>query len=189
MSFSTATLRLANTKRRNALWLIVAVALVVADVDSAFANLISFEKPCFREQLILSLDNESMSLELSQTTTSPFYRIGFDEWYEVGAGGRSLANRPKQPASATEPVELFKAPASPLVGLTFHGQSSGAGPTPSDSSGGFAGGPQSTVLDWIMHFPLQPTRSGWLKAVEVFSIPPAPPFELLRPPQQLTILA
>lgn len=186
MPISTTTYRATNTRRSNALWFLVAVALVVADGSSAFADLMFLGKPSAQEQLILSLDNGCIPLDLSQTTASPFYRIGYDEWYEVGAGGRNAAKRPHQQAPPAEPLELFLAPAAPLVGLS---QSSGAGSTPSDSSGGIAAAPKNLVLGWILHFSLQPTRSGWLTVIEVFNIPTAPPFELLRPPQQLTALA
>ena len=188
MSISTTTYRSTNTLRSNALWLLAFFVLVATGGSPAFADLIFLEKPPVQEQLILSLGNGCMPLDLTQTTASPFYRIGYDEWYEVGAGGRNITRRPDQQALPSEPAELFKAPAVPLVGLTFQGQSSGAAPIPNDSSGG-AAVPKNSVLSWALDFSLQPTRSGWLTVIEVFNIPTAPPFELLRPPQQLTILA
>lgn len=117
------------------------------------------------------------------------------EWYsfESRRGDEVAGSMPKSspvsvpisPPSRSEqlPVE------TPFLGVEVSSSTgaSGAGTVGSSSVGGAS---SFSAAIFCGHTELSPpTLVGWLRACDDRDIPPAPPFELLRPPKILTIFA
>ena len=154
----------------------------------AHADLIGFDELSSQEKSIPSFDGAGTTFDLSFVTASQLYATDLRVW-DVSDTQASSSGRPSsQPSSPAEPIKPLEPSELLFVGLGIPGPSSGAGSDSGSSINGYGTSATNAVLGWVSVFP-QPTLIGWLNAVEFLDIPPAPPFELLRPPQILTNLA
>lgn len=173
-----------NRNRRVAIWLVVALSLVGLSAVPANAEM---SRPIALEQPIHSflwLDSPYLAVD------SMFGSVFVDL-----SGGRSSTSkcattetqRPEVPLDLPS-IPFDPAPSEmPLFGLGNLTSSSGRGTRMEFSGRGVGSSAQAVVCRFAVLAPL--TMVGWLNAIDVLNIPFAPPFELLRPPQFLTVLA
>ena len=164
------------------------LSLIAGGNVPAHADLIGFDGLPSQEKSIPSLDGARTSFDLSFVTASPLYGTELQVWNVSDTTGSSCGRSSSPPSSPLEPTDPSVPSESPFVGLGIPSSSSGAGSDSGSSGRGFGSSAANAVIGWLTEFP-QPTLIGWLKVVGFLDIPPAPPFELLRPPQILTNIA
>lgn len=128
-----------------------------------------------------SADRSVWSLESSLTSLETFFAsdISYESGWGSGTGEYAL-NLPSSPA-APLPFD------SPLIGVAFPVSQRGTGAGSTSPANGSTSLSANAILCW--HSELPPlTLVGHLYSVEDLDIPPAPPFELLRPPRIRTTL-
>lgn len=170
-----------NIARRFATCAIVVVACVSWGTVSARASMISSCES-------ISVDRDLASLDKAWTSVDPFFDLGFavlGSWGDLA----SSSSVPEQPAVPTSPSKRLASELPMLdVEIPMSSGADGAGAACSPSGGGGTSLAPGAIFCWVLELP-PPTLVSWLQARGVQDIPPAPPFELLRPPQILTNLA
>ena len=175
MSFSTIIHRDFNLASRVAVWVVVTATFVASSAVPVNADLISVVQLDSPDRSFFSDDNPLMSAE---------QLFGIDLQDRGGCGPSPRSDSPSFPSVPIEPVRSE----FPLVGFAIPGSTSGTGAGSDSSTGGNGSSVANAILCWLSELP-PPTLVGYLYPVEALDIPPAPPFELLRPPRVLTILA
>ena len=179
---STIIRRDIDIARRLALRVITVFAIVGLVVAPAHAGMMA-SLSCESSPI----DRDLASLDGMWTSMAPFLElrsVGLGSW---GAPTSSIPIA-EQPAVPTTPTKRLASELPILnVEVLMSTGEGGAGATGSSSGGG------ESSFNWMIVCCVSeltpPTFLGLLKSSEVHDIPPAPPFELLRPPQVLTIFA
>ena len=132
-----------------------------------------------------SVDLHVTSLDMAWLAGGPL--LGGSLWESDGWGDRALNNSiaipPSIPSPPAPPLKQLPAE-TPLLDLEAPASSSGSGVGTSGSSSGGSTTTSLSAAVFTCNLMLSPpTLVGWLQTREVDDIPPAPPFELLRPPQ------
>lgn len=170
MLLTRTTDAIANAVNRTALSLfVVLIGGLVFTADSVLAASIFSDYSITSADLRNSLEQTPGDIGLLESSTS-----GFDD---CGCGAASADGRidvlpTGGPTNQESPNQVEFAPANNRGGTT----SSESSPT-----GGFAGG-AAAMLGTVFDRPAG-ELIAWLSIEHLLDIPPAPPFELLRPPQ------
>jgi hypothetical protein len=159
--------------RRGAVYMVL-VVVSAAWTTTANADFIAANDLDSRNQSFWLIDNPLMSSE--HLFGSDFH----DRGCRAGESGHSL-NYPSAPVDQGSPEV-------PFVGLSIPYSQSGAGASSDSSNGNSSSSSSNAIINWFSELPPS-TLVGILYSVEDLDIPPAPPFELLRPPRVLTISA
>ena len=178
MFFRSINHRDFTVARRLASWLFV-IAFIATGSRRATASLILSEKPVSAAQLAALIDNSSMSGDFGLGWHSDDWSIGGDV---AGSGDtRNYVSIPKSSSGNLPPT-------TPFSGVGIPGSSSATGADSGSSNGGNGASPAATLLRCVSELS-RLNLVGWLRVGQALDVPPGPPFELLRPPQVLTILA
>jgi hypothetical protein len=188
MLFSTTTYRDFTAARRWELWVVVVASFILLDSIPANAEMILSGEFDRTEQSPWSLDEQY--LPASYIPQNELFERSFIDWSICDAGtSTSTASDTTSPTVPSEPSdEPIPSSKTPFVVLGIPTSSSGAGAGADSGSSGSGVAFAVAIACWNSELP-RLTLIAYLDAVNALDIPPAPRFELLRPPQVLTIIA